>query len=150
MESPQSRQVRDSIYKDDSLLAVYVMEKLKSINHDSTASESIKKQPLIIFPTLSPDLRKVKPIQNTDSCEEDNMVQILPKSDSIVKGKLPKVAVSPPIPTKPKPKDNVKSSNPSVPSIKESPKIEEKKTEVLPSSSEAKKEETERPVSDPK
>lgn len=72
----QQRAVSDSLHKEDSILARYVMNHLTIQVKDTLVADSIKKKDTLkgtfVLPTLSKDLRNKKPvpIAKKDTCVE--------------------------------------------------------------------------------
>ncbi len=74
-ESPNSKVIRDSIYKEDSLFTVFIMEKLKEVHSDSSANDSNNtsstRSVSDLFPVLTPESRKTAELAPTvDSCTD--------------------------------------------------------------------------------
>ena len=71
-EDTRNQAIKDSLYKDDSLLSVYVMENLKQRSGDTIANDSNpdkKNVTALVLPLLNPDMRK--PRKDTiESCDD--------------------------------------------------------------------------------
>lgn len=132
--------LRDSLYKEDSILSIYVMEKLKPRIVDSLQGDSMRVRDTIKdkwnFPLLSPASRKVVAKAVTvDSCGE---AIVAVKKDSVASPITP--ATKPTLATKPSltkpsvstPKTLVKPVSPVVTPTNNEHKNYEVKADALP------------------
>lgn len=113
-ESHNSKVIRDSIYKEDSLITVYIMEKLKQSHPDSTRKDSNQtaesnRGAKDLFPLLTPEARKKpesKPVE--DSCTDKTVTkELIPTATQPVTTPPKSPTVSPKNTGIPKPKSTL-------------------------------------------